>query len=230
MIKENSHYGEVVAELMVDSTENVWWSLDGKDADWFFLEDSSIRLNTSVERVLDREVQGPILVASLRCHEDDMIQSTYRIMVEILNANDNLPVFQDRADLTVHLNELTPVGTVVFSVQATDADNDKIIYFIDQTSVSSRSNTHTQTHTESFTPVCVCVWKPDAEYFKIELPNSGEVILSKPLDYESKDLLTVTILASEMNTAEHFNTSTSLTIRVLDGDDQYPQFLPCVLL
>lgn len=56
MIKENSHYGEVVAELMVDSTENVWWSLDGKDADWFFLEDSSIRLNTSVERVLDREV------------------------------------------------------------------------------------------------------------------------------------------------------------------------------
>lgn len=33
-----------------------------------------------------------------------------------------------------------------------------------------------------------------------------------------------------MNTAEHFNTSTTLTITVLDGDDQYPQFLPCVLL
>lgn len=59
MIRENSRYGEVVAELMVDSTEeNVWWSLDGKDADWFFLEDSSIRLNTSAERVLDREVSG----------------------------------------------------------------------------------------------------------------------------------------------------------------------------
>lgn len=34
----------------------------------------------------------------------------------------------------------------------------------------------------------------------------------------------------EMNTAEHFNTSTNVTISVLDGDDQYPQFLPCVLL
>lgn len=33
-------------------------------------------------------------------------QSTYRIMVEILNANDNLPVFEDRADLTVALNEV----------------------------------------------------------------------------------------------------------------------------
>lgn len=57
MIGENSRYGDVVAELMLESTEeSVWWSLDGQDADWFFLEDSSIRLNTSAERVLDREV------------------------------------------------------------------------------------------------------------------------------------------------------------------------------
>lgn len=56
-IRENSHYGEVVAELMVETTvEGVWWSLVGKDADWFFLEDSSIRLNTSTGKVLDREV------------------------------------------------------------------------------------------------------------------------------------------------------------------------------
>lgn len=33
-----------------------------------------------------------------------------------------------------------------------------------------------------------------------------------------------------MNTVEHYNTSTNLTIIVLDGDDQYPQFLPCMLL
>lgn len=34
----------------------------------------------------------------------------------------------------------------------------------------------------------------------------------------------------EMSTAEHFNTSISVNITVLDADDQYPQFLPCVLL
>lgn len=33
-----------------------------------------------------------------------------------------------------------------------------------------------------------------------------------------------------MNTEEHFNTSTNVSIIVLDGDDQYPQFLPCKLL
>lgn len=101
--------------------------------------------------------------------------------------------------------------------------------------------------------------QPDADYFRIDRPNSGEVILAKPLDYETKTVLTVTIHASvsnckkkkerkfsglsklqieisnchncqEMSTAEHFNTSTNVTITVLDADDQYPQFLPCMLL
>lgn len=33
-----------------------------------------------------------------------------------------------------------------------------------------------------------------------------------------------------MSTAEHYNTSISVNITVLDADDQYPQFLPCMLL
>lgn len=44
--------------------------------------------------------------------------------------------------------------------------------------------------------IIVDVFQPDAEYFKVDLPNSGEVVLSKPLDYETKTLLTVTIHAS----------------------------------
>ncbi|XP_040894888.1 cadherin-related family member 5 [Toxotes jaculatrix] len=205
-IKENSLSGEVVAELMADTTmDGVHWSLDGKDADWFFLDARNIRLNTSADKILDREAQGPVLMAELLCYEEDTLQSVYRVMVEILNENDNSPGFAENTVQSLIISELTPVNTVVFTVQATDADNDKIIYSIDQTS-------------------------PDAEYFKVDLPNSGEVILSKPLDYETKILLTVTIHASEMSTVERFNTSTNITITVLDGDDQYPQFLPCTLL
>lgn len=33
-----------------------------------------------------------------------------------------------------------------------------------------------------------------------------------------------------MSTAEHHNTSIGVNITVLDADDQYPQFLPCMLL
>ncbi|XP_042351467.1 cadherin-related family member 5 [Plectropomus leopardus] len=205
-VRENSQPGVVIAELMAETTmEGVYWSLNGKDADWFFLDERSIRLNTSADKVLDREAEGPVLMAELSCYEDDTLQGVHRLMVEILNENDNFPIFAEDTVQSLIISELTPVNTVVFTVQATDADNDKIIYSIDQAS-------------------------PDAEYFKVDLPNSGEVILSKPLDYETKTLLTVTIHASEMNTAEHFNTSTTINITVLDGDDQYPQFLPCMLL
>lgn len=64
-VRENSLSGAVVAELMAETTmEGVHWSLDGKDADWFFLDERSIRLNTSADKVLDREVNelGYVLV------------------------------------------------------------------------------------------------------------------------------------------------------------------------
>lgn len=56
-VRENSLPGEVVAELLADTTmEGVHWSLDGKDADWFVLDERNIRLNTSADKLLDREV------------------------------------------------------------------------------------------------------------------------------------------------------------------------------
>ncbi|XP_061772800.1 cadherin-related family member 5 [Nerophis ophidion] len=205
-IRENSLCGEVVADLLADTpVEGIHWSLQGKDADWFFLDGGIIRLNTSPEKVLDREMQGSILMAELSCYEDDVLQSVSRVMVEVLNDNDNLPEFADNAVYFVVISELTPVNTVAFKVRATDEDNDKIFYSIDQSS-------------------------PDGEYFRIDLPNSGEVMLVKALDYETKTELFLTIHASEMDTDEHFNTSTNVTISVQDGDDQYPQFLPCTLL
>ncbi|XP_026221517.1 cadherin-related family member 5 isoform X2 [Anabas testudineus] len=204
-IRENSLTGKVIAELTDTTMEGVYWSLSGRDADWFFLDDRNIRLNTSADKVLDREAQGPVLIAELSCYEEDTFQSMYRVVVEVLDENDNSPAFAEDTVQSLIISELTPVNTVVFTVRATDADNDKIIYSIDQTS-------------------------PDAEYFRFDLPSSGEVILSKSLDYETKTQLTITIHASEMNTVERFNTSTNITITVQDGDDQYPQFMPCTLL
>ncbi|XP_028306513.1 uncharacterized protein LOC114465598 [Gouania willdenowi] len=205
-IRENSPSGERVADVKVDTeVDGVHWSLNGKDADWLYLEDGTIRLNTSADKIFDRETLGPVLMAQLSCYEEDVPQSVYRIVVEIIDENDNKPVFAEDTVQYFTISELTAVNTVAFKVQATDADNDKILYSIDRTS-------------------------PDAEHFRIDLPNSGEVILAKALDYETKTQLTVTIYASEMNTAEHFNISTNISIDVLDGDDQYPQFVPCTLL
>nr|XP_055029772.1 uncharacterized protein LOC129418864 isoform X1 [Misgurnus anguillicaudatus]XP_055029773.1 uncharacterized protein LOC129418864 isoform X1 [Misgurnus anguillicaudatus] len=127
----------------------------------------------------------------------------HRIMVEVLN--DNKPEFLKSSIQPLDLSELTAVNTVAFTVQAIDADGDTLAYIIDETS-------------------------PDAGYFRVDLPNSGRVILKKSLDYESKTQLRITLYAVETNTVEHYNTTATIIINVLDGDDQYPQFLPCILL
>uniref|UniRef100_A0A8P4GKB4 V-type proton ATPase subunit F n=2 Tax=Clupeocephala TaxID=186625 RepID=A0A8P4GKB4_DICLA len=202
-VRENSPMGEFIANLNVrgePGTSAVRLCLTGEYADWFYLEGRTIRLNTSASRVLDREVLGSVLIAELTCYEDDVIQ--YRIVVEIVNENDNKPHFLEETIPPFTVNELTAVNSVVFSVKAVDADGDMISYIIDQ---SSR----------------------DAWFFRIDLPNSGNVVLNKALDYETRTQLQVIIWAQEANTVEKFNMSTVLTVNIEDGDDQYPYFLPC---
>ncbi|XP_076578134.1 protocadherin-15 isoform X2 [Chaetodon auriga] len=203
-VRENSPMGQFISNLTITGepgASTVRLCLTGDNADWFYLEGRTIRLNTSVSRVLDREVQGSVLIAELTCYEDDVIQSQYRILVEIVNENDNRPNFVEETIHPFTISELTAVDTVVFTVKAVDADGDMISYIIDQ---SSR----------------------DAWFFRIDLPNSGNIVLNKPLDYETRTRLQVVIWAEE-NTVDKFNTSAVLTVNVEDGDDQYPHFLPC---
>ncbi|XP_049892528.1 cadherin-related family member 5 [Epinephelus moara] len=204
-VRENSPTGQFISNLSVTAepgANTVRLCLTGDNADWFYLEGRTIRLNTSASRVLDREVQGSVLIAELTCYEDDVIQTQYRILVEIVNENDNTPNFLKDTIQPFTISELTGVNSVVFTVKAVDADGDIISYIIDESS-------------------------GDAAFFRVDLPNSGDVVLNKPLDYESRTQLQVTIWAQEANTAEKFNTSTVLIVNIEDGDDQYPHFLPC---
>ncbi|XP_017571771.1 uncharacterized protein LOC108438448 isoform X1 [Pygocentrus nattereri] len=207
-VRENSPVGEFVANLTITgdpsaSQHNL--TLTGENADWFWLEGKTIRLNSSFTRVLDREVHGPILIATLSCYEDGAIQSEHRITVEILNINDNKPEFLQDTIQPIEISELTTVNSIAFTVRATDADGDTLIYGINETS-------------------------PDASYFRVDLPNSGRIVLNRSLDYETKTQLQLHLYAVEMNTKEHYNTTATITINVTDGDDQYPQFQPCKLL
>ncbi|XP_060100619.1 uncharacterized protein LOC132575948 [Heteronotia binoei] len=122
-----------------------------------------------------------------------------------MNENDNKPQFQEDTIMAQNISELAAVHSILFSTQAEDADGDTIMYVIDSNSA-------------------------DARYFRIDLPNSGKIVLAKPLDFETKRHLEVVIHAVEMNTKERYNSSARIHINVMDGDDQYPQFLPCNFL
>ncbi|KTG33460.1 hypothetical protein cypCar_00009794 [Cyprinus carpio] len=154
-VRENSPTGEIIANLGINGdpgASSIRLCLTGENADWFYLEGRTIRLNSSFSRILDRE--------------------------------------------------LLTVNSMVFTVKARDGDGDTITYMTDKSTA-------------------------DASYFRIDLPNSGMVILDKPLDYETKTQLQVVIFAVETTTKEKYSATATVTVNVLDGDDQYPQFQPC---
>ncbi|XP_007544705.1 PREDICTED: protocadherin-9-like [Poecilia mexicana] len=172
-VRENSPVGQFISHISIRSdpgANTVRLCLTGPNANWFYLEGRTIRLNSSASRVLDREVLGPFLIAELTCYEDDIKQSHYRILVEILNENDNKPKFLEETIQPFSISEVAAVNSVVFTVKAVDSDGDMISYVIDQSS-------------------------EDAWFFRIDLPNSGKVVLSKPLDYESRTRLQIIMWA-----------------------------------
>ncbi|XP_064905475.1 cadherin-related family member 5-like isoform X2 [Columba livia] len=204
-IAENSAHGSLVARLPGGDTGDtrLQLCLAGADATWFYLDGRSVRLNVSNGRALDREeLESPVLMVALTCAEDGFSPVEYRLIVQVLNENDNQPHFQGATVLTHNVSELAAVHSVVFSAQAEDADGDTLMYVIDTAS-------------------------PDARFFRIDLPNSGKVLLARALDFETRQHLEVVLTAVEMNTRERFNASARVRVNVLDGDDQYPQFLPC---
>ncbi|KAM6096302.1 protocadherin Fat 4-like [Chlamydotis macqueenii] len=171
-IAENSAHGSLVARLPGDAGgAGLQLCLAGADAAWFYLDGRSVRLNVSAGRALDREeLESPVLMVALTCAEDGFSPVEYRIIVQVLNENDNRPHFRGAAVLTHNVSELAAVHSVVFSAQAEDADGDTLMYVIDAAS-------------------------PDARFFRIDLPNSGKVLLARALDFESRQQLEVVVTA-----------------------------------
>ncbi|XP_066279181.1 protocadherin-15-like [Branchiostoma lanceolatum] len=74
-----------------------------------------------------------------------------------------------------------------------------------------------------------------SDYFEIPLPETGDIVLKKALDYEGfqpdeekKYLIPVVAHDLAANESLRQSSTTTVTIIVTDGDDQAVQFLPCV--
>lgn len=205
-IPENSPNGTFVANLSMFGdpvTSTVKLCLSGTDADWFYLDGKNVWLNVSSGKTLDREIlDSSVLLVTLTCSEEGYATVQYRIIVQVLNENDNKPRFLEESVAVQNISELAEVDAVVFTAKAMDLDGDTLMYVIDRT-------------------------MGDFKYFHMDLPNNGKVLLSRPLDYESVQELEVIVHAVEMTTRERQRTTARVRVMVLDGDDQYPHFLPC---
>uniref|UniRef100_A0A668AHD1 Protocadherin-15 n=1 Tax=Myripristis murdjan TaxID=586833 RepID=A0A668AHD1_9TELE len=188
---------------------------------WVILDPAkqALYLN-STGRVLDRDPPSYIqsIVVQVQC-TNQLVGTVilHEVRIVVRDRNDNVPVFQ-QPRYYVAINELTPIGTTIFSGfsgnnGATDIDdgpNGQIEYTI------------------QYNPNDVAASKT----FDIPLTLFGSVVLRERLNYEEITRYLVIIQANDRspNPSERRTATTTLTVDVLDGDDLGPMFLPCTLV
>ncbi|XP_074087674.1 protocadherin-23 [Macrotis lagotis] len=131
-------------------------------------------------------------------HGHPQLNSTATILIDVLDANDNPPIFSS-PDYYAHVKENLPIGSQIVVVSAKDHDigvNSEVTYTI----ISGNERGHFQIHGET-----------------------GVIELIKILDYEDISLFTLTVQASNRGT-NNFAFSV-VSISVLDDNDHVPQFM-----
>ncbi|XP_069811225.1 protocadherin Fat 4-like isoform X2 [Dendropsophus ebraccatus] len=134
------------------------------------------------------------------CAEDEGMphrkQGYLTLIVQILDVNDWEPMFSLYSPM--YVEESAPVGTVVGQITATDedsGDNAFIVYSL----------------------------LDDNDQFDID-KLLGNIIVKRHLDREMKEKSMLTVTAHNNMTAPFYQTSTNLTVFVLDTNDNPPEF------
>ncbi|XP_049898392.1 protocadherin alpha-8-like [Epinephelus moara] len=154
-----------------------------------------------VQKSLDREAAGShSLVLTALDGGKPPKSGTMNILVNVLDVNDNAPVFSKDV-YSVMLDENSPVGTTVVQVNATDLDegpNGEVAYSFSN-SVSHRL----------------------LKLFDIN-PSTGEIIVKGVIDFEDKDKYEIEIQATDKGTAP-LATEKSVIIKIVDVNDNVPE-------
>ncbi|KAG7462930.1 hypothetical protein MATL_G00189940 [Megalops atlanticus] len=226
-IDEESPNGTVLVENMQingraqDPDRTISLSLLDNYDHWVILDPVRQRLFlNSTGRVLDRDPPTSIqsIVVQVQC-TNELVGTVilHEVRIVVRDRNDNSPRFQ-QPRYYVAINELTPVGTTIFTGfsgnnGATDIDdgpNGQIEYVIQYNPNDPSSN----------------------RTFSIPLTLSGAVVLRERLNYEDRTRYLVIVQANDRAPYpnDRRTATTTLTVDVLDGDDLGPMFLPCTLV
>uniref|UniRef100_A0A3Q1HRH3 Protocadherin-15 n=1 Tax=Anabas testudineus TaxID=64144 RepID=A0A3Q1HRH3_ANATE len=226
-IDEESRNGTVLVENMQingrakDPGRTISLTLLDNYDYWVILDPAQQRLFlNSTGRVLDRDPPNSIttIVVQIQCMNElvgTVILHEVRIVVR--DINDNSPRFQ-QPRYYVAVNELTPVGTTIFTgfsgangaVDIDDGTNGHVEY-----SIIYNPNDPTSNGTVS-----------------VANTLSGNIVLAERLNYEERTRYLVLVQANDRApfASNRRSATTTLTVDVLDGDDLGPMFLPCVLV
>ncbi|XP_028975058.2 protocadherin alpha-8 isoform X5 [Esox lucius] len=177
-------------------SHNDYFRLEVKDRG----EDGKIPV-LNLQKPLDREaaIRHTLLLTALDGGKPPR-SGTIEIIVDVLDINDNIPVFT-KESYSVMLTENAPIGTTVVTVNATDVDegsNGEVFY-------SFGSNVDSKLR----------------QLFDVNA-NSGEIIVKGRIDFEVKDNYEIDIQASDKGSAP-LTTDKSIRVKIIDQNDNAPE-------
>ncbi|XP_018329600.1 protocadherin-like wing polarity protein stan [Agrilus planipennis] len=183
--------------------------LDSRTQSMFDIDPKSGTVTTKVK--LDRELVD-VHYFRVTATDDSFPprSGTTMLQINVLDANDHSPVFEMN-EYEASIREGVTVGTTVITLKATDQDilkNGEVEY-----TIKSISGGGTSTNEE------------DNEAFKID-SKSGVISTRTMLDRETTEVYTLIVQASDLASPQSARRSSSATvvIKVLDDNDNYPQF------
>ncbi|KAM9849741.1 protocadherin alpha-8-like [Aulostomus maculatus] len=154
-----------------------------------------------VQKALDREAAGShSLVLTALDGGKPPRSGEINILVNVLDINDNAPVFSKDV-YSVMLDENAPLGTTVIQVNATDSDegaNGEVVY-----SFTNHINQRL------------------LKLFDIK-PSTGDIVVKGLIDYEERDKYEIEIRAMDRALAP-LATEKSVIIKVVDVNDNAPE-------
>ena len=162
--------------------------------------DGVVEASLSVEKALDRETTSSYNFTLLACESTVRPQcGSLNVHVEILDSNDNKPIFEMES-YTVNISENTLPGSTILTLKATDADsgkNGKVEYVLSEISRQNHGDT-----------------------FSVEI-DSGKLTVTKPLDRETRSMYRIVVIGRDQG-ADQLHSEVPVTVFVEDENDNPP--------
>uniref|UniRef100_A0A4W3GSY5 Cadherin-related 23 n=1 Tax=Callorhinchus milii TaxID=7868 RepID=A0A4W3GSY5_CALMI len=197
LIYEDTPVGASITTLLGEDSDHdpLVYGVVGEEASRYFAVESQTGV-VWLRQPLDREVKSELQVEFSVSDPESVIKRIVNIQVG--DVNDNVPIFHSQP-YSVRILENTPVGTPIYIVNATDADQGtggSVLY--------------------SF--------QPPSPFFSIDGAR-GVVTVVKPLDYEITQAYQLQVNATDQDEIRPLSTLANLAITITDIQDMDPIFI-----
>ncbi|XP_060077744.1 cadherin-23-like [Ylistrum balloti] len=224
-VMENATEGTMVIQVHAtdadgtDLNHQFLYRIDSGAQDKFRIDFQTGNITVEKGAKLDREtLANYTLIISATDRGIKSLVEKCEVKVTIIDINDELPVFSPLTK-SVSVLEDSGLNEVVTRYAASDADvNHKLRYSVIPGSVRAVDE-NSQT---------VDIHANNIQNYFTVLPDTGDVVVKSPLDRETAERVVLEILVEDVN-AWHpsiQNATATLTIDLIDVNDNYPKFVP----